>query len=76
MWSRSAPQRFPRSYFFMTKKSVQLLPRPAGWSLAGSMSGYSSRAPGSNGTSAVNTRHTLTTFGCAASPRGETPKCL
>lgn len=67
---------FTQSYFFMTKKRVRLLPRPAGLSLAGSMSGYSSRAPGSNGTSAVNTRHTLTMFGCAANPLGETPKCL
>lgn len=44
------------SYFFMTRKSVRLLPRPAGLSLAGSTSGYSSWAPGSRGTSAVNAR--------------------
>lgn len=65
-----------RSYFFMTRKRVRLLPRPAGLSLAGSTSGYSSWAPGSNGTSAVKARHTLITLGCADNLLGSTPKCL
>lgn len=60
----------------MTKKRVRSLPRPTGLSLTGSMSGYSSRAPGSNGTWAMNARHTLMTLGCTASPFGATPKCL
>lgn len=64
------------SHFFMTKKSVRLLPRPAGFSLAGSTSGYSSLAPGSSGTSAVKARCTLITLGCADNLLGRTPKYL
>lgn len=64
------------SYFFMTRKRVRLLPRPAGLSLAGSTSGYSSWAPGSNGTSAVKARYTLITLGCADTLLGRTPNCL
>lgn len=64
------------TYFFMTKKSVRLLPRPAGFSLAGSTSGYSSLAPGNRGTSAVKARCTVITLGCTDSLLGSTPKSL
>lgn len=64
------------TYFFMTRKRVRLLPKPAGFSLAGSTSGYSSCAPGSNGTSAVKARDTLITLGCADTLLGRTPKYL
>lgn len=63
-------------YFFMTRKRVRLLPRPAGLSLAGSTSGYSSWAPGSSGTSAVKARCTLITLGCADTLLGRTPNSL
>lgn len=69
-------KHFRRSYFFMTRKRVRLLPRPAGLSLAGSTSGYSSWAPGSSGTSAVKARWTVITLGCADNLLGKTPKCL
>lgn len=60
----------------MTRKRVRLLPRPAGLSLAGSTSGYSSWAPGSSGTSAVKARCTLITLGCADTLLGRTPNSL
>lgn len=60
----------------MTRKRVRLLPRPVGLSLGGKTSGYSSWAPGSNGTSAVKARYTRITLGCADTLLGRTPKCL
>lgn len=72
----SSEGEISNTYFFMTKKSVRLLPRPAGFSLAGSTSGYSSWAPGNSGTSAVKARCTVITLGCTDSLLGSTPKSL
>ena len=55
---------------------MKSLARPAGFSLGGSPAGYSSRAPGSSGTSAVKARHTVITLGCADTLLGRTPKSL
>lgn len=64
------------AYFFMTKNRVRLFPMPMGLSRVGNTSGYSSIAPGSWGTSAVNARYTLITLGCAGTVFGTNPKCL
>lgn len=75
-WIEQQREKRAGFYFFMTRKRVRLLPRPAGLSLAGSTSGYSSWAPGSSGTSAVKARCTLITLGCADTLLGRTPNSL
>lgn len=62
------------SYFFMTRNSVWLLPRPAGLSLAGRAAGYSSKALGRSGTAAVKARYTRITLGWAVTLLGVFPK--
>lgn len=58
------------TYFFMTRNSVRLWPRPSGWKRAGSTSGYSARAPGSRGTDEVKARKIRMMLGCGASCLG------
>lgn len=64
------------SYFFMTRKRVWLLPRPVGLSLAGRTAGYSSKALGRSGTSAVKARYTRITLGWAGTLLSVFPKSL